>query len=179
MPLTIQQLQNVATTDEELFQLLSNAVSEYFPPELKEDRDKFFAAVQSAPRGIRAMAGVYDLDVSLSMDDLGWHFGNHNDERFLAETEWSLREFGAVEAAEIFKAAWKIAEPHLPEIREWNEQKGDFSEYLESSGIQAQMDQLNDRIWAITNDLGDIGLLQLWVSYARKYPEKCVQGSDS
>ncbi len=177
MALTMQQLQNVSATDEELFQILSEAVSEHFPQELQEDRDKFIVALHSAPRGIRAMAGIYDLDVSLAMDDLAWHFGNHHDERFLAETEWSLRELEADEAAEIFRAAWKIVESHLPKMREWIEENGDFAEYLEDSGIQAQVDPLNDQISAVTRDLGDIGLLQLWVRYARKYPERCVGGS--
>jgi hypothetical protein len=72
--------------DDELFERLSDALKEIFPPELQENRDGFLVELQRAPRGLRAMAGIFDLDVSMTLDDLAWHFGNHNDERFLQET---------------------------------------------------------------------------------------------
>jgi hypothetical protein len=91
MTLRLADIEN-AKNDEDLFQRLSSALSEVFPPELRDNRDQFYAALVSAPRGLRAMTGIYDLDVSMSLDDLAWHFGNHNDERFLQETVTSLRE---------------------------------------------------------------------------------------
>jgi hypothetical protein len=91
MNLTLADIQN-ANTDEDLFQRLSSTLTEVFPPELQDNRDQFYAALLAAPRGLRAMAGTYDLDVSMSLDDLAWHFGNHNDERFLEETATGLRE---------------------------------------------------------------------------------------
>jgi hypothetical protein len=93
MTLTLADIQS-AKDDDELFQRLSSALTERFPPEAQEDRDKFYATLLAAPRGLRAIAGTYDLDVSLAPDDLAWHFGNHNDERFLHETVTSLRELG-------------------------------------------------------------------------------------
>ena len=65
---------------------------ESFPPELQKNRDEFYSVLLASPRRLRAMAGVYDLDVSMSLDDLAWHFGNHNDARFLEETVTSLKE---------------------------------------------------------------------------------------
>jgi len=57
------------------------------------------------------MVGIYDLDVSMTLDDLAWHFGNHNDERFLQETVASLMELEAKDAAALFSAAWDICSP--------------------------------------------------------------------
>ena len=91
MSLSLASIQS-ASDDEELFERLSAALKEVFPPELQEDREQFLAALQSAPRGLRAMAGIFDVDVSMALDDLAWHFGKQNDERFLQETVLSLRE---------------------------------------------------------------------------------------
>ncbi|HVR24173.1 MAG TPA: hypothetical protein VMU26_12750 [Candidatus Polarisedimenticolia bacterium] len=48
------------------------------------------------------MVGIYDLDVSMTLDDLAWHFGNHSDERFLQETVASPIEPEANDAAALF-----------------------------------------------------------------------------
>jgi hypothetical protein len=85
MSISLADVQS-AKDDEELFERLSATLKQMFPPELQEDREQFLAALQRAPRGLRAMAGIFDLDVSMALDDLAWHFGNHNDERFLQET---------------------------------------------------------------------------------------------
>ncbi len=176
MPLTLAEIQN-AKDDAALFQKLSAALGEIFPPELQDDRDRFYAALLVAPQGLRAKAGIYDLDVSMTMDDLAWHFGNHNDDRFLAETIASLKELGADEAANLFIAAWEIVEPFLAEIREKDRDPGDFTDYLQNSGIQSKIDPLNEDMWAICKACGDLGLMQYWLTYARKYPEKCVKGN--
>jgi AcrR family transcriptional regulator len=156
--LTLADIQS-AKDDEELFQRLSSALTERSPPEAQEDRDKFYATLLAAPRGLRAMAGTYDLDVSLALDDLAWHFGNHNDERFLQETVTSLRELEADEAAALFAAAWDIVRPFLSEIRDkdWNAE--DFHDYLDRTGIQTSFDPLNEEMWAICKACGEHGLI--------------------
>jgi hypothetical protein len=173
--LSLSSIQS-ATNDEELFERLSKTLKEMFPPELQEDRDKFLAALQRAPRGLRAMAGIFDLDVSMTLDDLAWHFGNHNDERFLQETVLSLRELEAVEPADRFQSAWAIAAPYLPEIRTKDWESEDPHDYFDRT-IQSAVDPLNERMWAICEECGDRGLLQYWLAYARKYPERCVTAS--
>ena len=87
MALSLGSIQ-AANHDEQLFtlSLLCTALGELFPPELQSDQERFLSALTSAPRGLRAMACIYDLDVSMTLDDLAWHFGNHNDERFLNTT---------------------------------------------------------------------------------------------
>lgn len=173
MTLILADIQN-AKDDEELFQRLSSALTERFPPELQEDRDKLYATLLTAPRGLRAMAGIYDLDVSMALDDLAWHLVNHNDERFLQEIVTSLRELEANEAAALFAAAWDIVKPYLAEIRDkdWNVE--DPQDYLDRTGIQSRIDPLNDDMWAICKACGERGLMQYWLTYAREYPERCV-----
>ena len=174
MTLILADIQS-AKEDEELFQRLSSALTERFPPELQEDGDKLYAALLAAPRGLRAMAGIYDLDVSMSLDDLAWHFGNHNDERFLQETVTSLRELEANEAAALFAAAWDIVRPYLAEIRDRDCNAEDFHDYFDRTGIQSRIDPLNEDMWAICNACGELGLMQYWLTYVRKYPERCVK----
>jgi len=170
-------LEDIRTTrdDEQLYKLLSAYLEELFPPEQQEDRDRILVALANSPRGMRAMAGTYDLDVSMAVDDLAWHFGNHNDDRFLEETVTSLKELEAPEVAEIFLSAWEIVKPYLPEIRSRNWERKDFSEYLERTGIQSRTEPLSRRMWAIRKECGDLGFMRFWVDYARKYPERCVR----
>jgi hypothetical protein len=172
MSISLADIQG-AKDDEELFDRLSLALKKMFPPESQENREQFLVALQGAPRGLRAMASIFDLDVSMTLDDLAWHFGNHNDDRFLQETVLGLRELEANEAADLFQSAWDIAKPYLPEIRikDWDSE--DPHDYFERT-IQAQVDPLNERMWEICKQCGKLGLPQYWLPYARKYPERCV-----
>jgi hypothetical protein len=164
-----------ATDDEVLFQRLAFALDGLFPPELRDNPDQFYAAVLDAPRGLRAMAGIYDLDVSITLDDLAWHFLKHNDERFLEETLWSLKELEANEAADLFQSALEIARPFLPSIRAIDWQQENPREFLVRTGIQSQVDPLSDRMLEIWRASKFRGLFQYWLCYARKYPERCVR----
>jgi hypothetical protein len=174
MALTVAEIET-AKDDEQLFTLLTSTIGELFPPDLQGNREQFLAALAEAPRGLRAMAGIYDLDMSMALDDLAWHFGNHNDERFLNETAASLREIEAAEAADIFVSAWEIVKPHLSEIGSKDWKAEEFTEYLDKTGIQSRMKPLNERMWAICRQCGVRGLTQYWLTYARKYPERCVE----
>jgi hypothetical protein len=177
MSLSLASIQN-ADDDEELFKLLSAELGQTFPPELQGNRDQFFSALAGAPRGLRAMAGIYDLDVSMTLDDLAWHFGNHNEDRFLQETVISLKELEAAEAAELFQSAWDLVRPYLPEIRTKNWDAEDPHEYLDRTGIQSKIDPLSERMWKICEAGGGRGLMQYWVTYARKYPDRCVNDQE-
>ncbi len=176
MSLSLTDIQT-AKDDNELFERLSAELKEVFPPAMQEDRDLFIATLPNAPRGLRAMAGIFDLDVSMTLDDLAWHFGNHNDDRFLRETVLGLQELGATEEAEIFLSAWEIVKPFLSEIKikDWDDE--DPQDYFNRTGIQTKIDPLNDRMWAICKRCGDLGLMQYWLKYAGKYPERCVSRS--
>ena len=58
------------------------------------------------------MAAMYQLDVSLALDDLGWHFANWHHQAYSEETIWALQELETAEAAEIFAAAYVAAQPY-------------------------------------------------------------------
>ncbi len=135
-----------------------------FPPPVQGDLDLLLDAMTRAPKGLRSMAAIYELDVSMSLDDLAWHFLNHNDDRVLDETELGLQELEAAEPAEVFHAAREIVMPFLSEIRGKNWGNDNADEYLERTGIQAKIDPLNERIWENCKLQGNLGLLQYWVS---------------
>jgi hypothetical protein len=176
--LTIEQIHATGDSDA-LFQLLSDELQRLLPSEKQEDRDWYFRTIETLPRGLRAMAGIYEFDVSMTMDDLAWHFGNQNDERDLRETENGLRELDLPEIAELFARAWKIMEPHFDTLRRNEVKAEDFSKWLRDIGAQAQIDPMNKIIWAHCEEAGELGLLASWPIYARKYPERCVSAEAS
>ena len=120
------------------------------------------------------MAGIHSLDVSMTMDDLAWHFGNHHDAFELQETVDGLRFLEAEEAADLFNQAWEIMKPHLEEIRA-GKCGEDFDEWLEQKGLKAAVHQLGERLRALAAISEDYGLMHYWLVFARKYPEACVQ----
>lgn len=121
------------------------------------------------------MAATYDLDVSMSLDDLAWHFTNHPNFEFAGETLLGLREFEANDAADIFESAMAVIEPHLLELHELLVgESGDRHAWLDTKGIQARMDPLNRRMWALIKQLPGHSLFHYWRIYARKFPEHCV-----
>src|SRR5262245_54549512 len=101
MSLTVQQISSTVS-DDALFRLLSDELRRLFPPTISADKERLLSAMQLAPRGLRAMASIYQLDVSMALDDLAWHFVNHRDIRMYRETLGGLRELRAEEAAALF-----------------------------------------------------------------------------
>jgi hypothetical protein len=51
------------------------------------------------------MAATFELDVSMALDDLGWHFVNWTHRGFCDATLWGLRELEAGEYADMFVKA--------------------------------------------------------------------------
>jgi len=175
MALSVEQIRS-AVSDEDLFRLLSEELKRLFPPEICRDPVVFLSRIHAAPPGLRAMATTYDLDVSMALDDLAWHFINHQSSfDLVSETVDGLRELEANEVAEIFEAAMEIIKPHWTSLPEVIELKGGGPkhDWLDAKGIQSQMDPLNFRLWKILDQYGNGGLLSLWPVYARKYPERC------
>jgi hypothetical protein len=98
MALTVEAIETAENNDA-LFDLLSAELQRLLPKEVRDDLDLYHEKLASMPRGLRAMAGMHFFDVSMSMDDLAWHFGNQNDERDLQETLNGLRELELTEIA--------------------------------------------------------------------------------
>jgi len=100
-----------APDDDALFELLSAELNARLK-EVSRDMDALHAELLRLPRGLRAMGATHPLDVSMALDDLGWHFGNWPSQAIARETLSGLRELGATEAAEIFEAALGHAVQH-------------------------------------------------------------------
>ena len=177
MKLTTKQIA-AAKTDEALFKLLGEELNRLFPPSLREKREDYLAALRAAPRGLRAMAAIYDLDVSMALDDLAWHFANHHDKRLYEETRLGLCELEAGKAADLLERAYTIIAQKCGELGQVLQQigGGDIHDWLDSTAIQQQIDPLNEEMWRLIRSNEHYGLLAFWLSYARKYPERCVGG---
>jgi hypothetical protein len=175
MALTIEQIR-LTESDDLLTDMLSDEARRLLPDDLWNDKDRYYPALGSIPRGIRAIAGTYPFSVSMDMDDLAWHFTNHRDERHLNETLIGLRELELLSIAEYFQQAWTIMLPYLPELHPGKNRDINFTKWARGAGIQQQIDPMNEAIWKTLDDLGDLRLLASWARYARKYPERCVSG---
>jgi hypothetical protein len=158
-------------TDEDVSRLLSAELNRWLPHGQDADLDVFLARIDSIPVGLRAMALTHQLDVSITLDDLGWHFANWHHRPYCEQTIWALRELEAFEHAELFEGAYAIAQRWWGEIGSLI--RPDFRAfvdwYSESDFNQATM-PLTRRMWKLQQI--DEGLLGFWVRYARKYPEK-------
>lgn len=173
MAITVEAIR-ATEGDEELVDLLSAELQILLPDEIQEDRDRYHLTLETLPRGLRAMAGMHFFDVSMTMDDLAWHFGNQNDVRDLKETLDGLREIDLPEIADYFERAWKIMEPHFDALRGPDVTSDNFYDWLEEIGAKEQINPVNKAIRDFCKKSGDLGLLASWPKYARKYPERCV-----
>ena len=122
------------------------------------------------------MAATFALDVSMSLDDLAWHFVNYHNSDWYEETKLGLLELGADEAAELFKKAFAAVEPRWDELGDvaQNEGSNDPHDWLDATGIQKLIDPLNERMWQLLNQWPQYGLMHYWLAYARKHPERCI-----
>ncbi len=156
-------------SDEALFKLLSAELKRLLPSDASDDLEQFVKALKHLPRGLRAMAATYELDVSMALDDLGWHFANWHHQGLALETLAGLRELGAIEESGIFGRAMEIALAH------WDFLASDgFVQAYDGSDIEVALSPLNDRLWELLGYRGERGrnLLALWAPYARRLPER-------
>jgi hypothetical protein len=155
---------------EELFKLLSEELHARLPNGTTRDLDLFLQRTRLIPVGLRAMAATYEFDVSLTLDDVGWHFCNWGHQAYCAETLWALRELEAVEYADVFAQACEMAKPfwHQTTI-DWE----NFSEWYSRTNFAEMTLPLSRRLWKL-QDIDD-GLFGYWTKYARKYPHKITE----
>jgi len=112
------------------------------------------------------MAATYELDVSLTLDDLGWHFGNWHDIALAEETNRGLEELGVTELAIIYRNALEIA------LRYWKELGAeDWSKWYHESPLEKAINPLNEQAWKFL-DKRKNGIFSYWVEYARKHPDR-------
>jgi hypothetical protein len=164
-----------AKLDGDLFKMLSSELQLRLPESVQVDYNNSTILIRNLPRGLRAMAATHRLDVSMAMNDLGWHFFNFYHREFCDETMRGLFELEAVEAGEIFKQAWALVEPHWEKLGQLKDSPKMFADWYVSSKLEASMKPLNARLWKICSESSDYGLMQYWLTYARKYPERLFE----
>lgn len=128
--------------------------------------DAFVDAVRSMPVGLRAMAATYELDVSLTLDDLGCHFGNWHHEELATETLQGLRELEIAGLPQVFEAALHIAKEYWEELG-----AKDWMDWYHGSELEKRMEPLNEEAWRILKST-ESGILGYWAPYARKHPDR-------
>jgi hypothetical protein len=151
---------------EKILSVLGKCVSSAADP--NSDNGSYAAAMASLPAGLRAMAATHHLDISLAMDDIGWHFLNFGEPGLVRETEDGLRELGLGDIADYFVEAHAIVNPLRSEIKEAD----DYYDCLESRGLMARINELTDKASARQPTLSGSPIYAAWIKYARVHPEK-------
>jgi hypothetical protein len=155
-----------AKSDDELYDLIARELESRLLP--RPPIDEYVTALQALPPGLRAMAATYDLDVSLALDDLGWHFGNWHNVEFALETIRGLRELGADRMAAIFEDALEHAKCYWSEMGSQN-----WVEWYPDSPLAKATVSLTNEAYEIWQSQ-PMGLFSFWLAYARQYPGKLV-----
>ena len=159
-----------AKTDEALFKVLSSELARRLRSSGRRGAPvsvaQHAAKVARLPTGLRAMASIYELDVSVTLDDLGFHFGNWHSKTYAHETERGLRVLGAQEPADIFARAFRVAAQYWAAFT-----RDDFVEWYYKSTLERRLRPLNLKIWQI-HQSREHGLLTYWLDYARRHPER-------
>lgn len=153
-----------SSSDDELIKLLGKELESRISA--GRESPEFVDEIRTLPEGLRAMAATYELDVSLCLDDLGWHFGNWHNKDLAEETIRGLEILGAPELALIFREAYQLS------LECWSELgREDWSDWYSDSPLEAALEPLNDRA---TNFLEKHknGIFHYWVTYARKHPQE-------
>jgi hypothetical protein len=179
MALTEAQIAE-CTDDEALFALLGEELTRRLRYGPQDGLDEWLEDIRTLPVGLRAMAAIYELDVSICHDDLAWHFANWHHHGYAKETIWALRELEALEAADIFEQAYVQVQPWWNKLGELLDVSFDaFVRWYPDSSLKKAMMPLTHRMWTLCGKSyhKKNGLLATWVPYARKYPDKVATPS--
>jgi hypothetical protein len=156
-------------SDKALSRLLGGELKRLLTSYDSENVEPLVKSLQDLPVGLRAMAATYELDVSMALDDLGWHFANWHHQGLALETLAGLRELGALAEAIIFEQALEIA------VKRWDFfASADFVDAYDGSDIEKALNPLNGKLWRLLGYQGEGGrsLVDLWAPYARRSPER-------
>ena len=158
--LTLKRL--ASSSEDELFKLLGQELGRRLTA--PRNSPEFLPEIRRLPVGLRAMAATYELDVSLTLDDLGWHFGNWHDEALAEETAHGLEVLGAPELARIFQEALRLALGYWSELGAKN-----WTQWYPGSPLEQTLEPWNEQAWNILAQ-HKTGIFHYWVEYARKNP---------
>ncbi|MBL8523357.1 MAG: hypothetical protein JNN20_06695 [Betaproteobacteria bacterium] len=161
-------------SDDDLLTALFDEVGMWMSAALHDELDEFVRVGREAPTGIWAMAMTYQLDVSMALDDLGWHFANWCHRGYCEETGRALKELEAGELSDIFARAYSIVGHQWDQVVKLRSNSfGEFADWYNDSELEATLNPLNQRWWELCSSQNN-GLFRYWLLYARKYPEHVV-----
>ena len=154
---------------DEIFAVLKQAVNPL--ADAYSEDGSYAKAIETLPLGLRAMAATHHLDVSLTLDDIGWHFLNFGEPEFVMQTEDGLRELGLGDLANWFKEAYSILKPLKAEIASAD----DYCEVLTSHGQMDRINELTEKARKLKPDLQGSPIYAAWIRYARQHPENVFE----
>ena len=117
------------------------------------------------------MAATHYLDVSLTLDDIAWHFLNVGEPRHVDETEAGLRQLGLEELADLFHETYELMQPYIPEMCGSGER---LYERFERDGKDAAFGEITNKMALLDRGAPKVSgslIFGSWVRYARKNPE--------
>ncbi len=153
-----------SSSDDELLSLLMKELQARISTE--QGSPEFVAQIRVLPVGLRAMAATYELDVSLTLDDLGWHFGNWHSTDLSEETAQGLEELGASDLAQVFREVFQLARQSWTELG-----AEDWMKWYHGSAFERTVRPLDEQACSILDDKGG-SIFNYWVDYARRHPER-------
>jgi hypothetical protein len=154
-----------SSSDDEVLALLGKELETRIL--VAKNAPEFIHEIRNLPVGLRAMAATHQLDVSLALDDLGWHFGNWHSAELAEETARGLEELGAADLARVFRDVFRIAQEFWPQLG-----AEDWMDWYHGSPFEKATDPLTEEARSILARKGGNGIFKYWVDYARRYPER-------
>jgi hypothetical protein len=168
-------LGGVAEPDEVLFERITSILSDKVTASPYADDGEFAAQIKGLPVGLRAMAATHCLDVSLTLDDICWHFGNFGDPALANETEIGLRVLGLSDLADCFVDAYRI----MCSLTDESSDGEDLYDVLERHGLGDRAAAIDKAAWAIEKcretKFNDSAIFGAWLKFAREFPERVFE----
>ena len=163
-------------SDDEILAFLDQELTARIPVS-RADIPAFLAALKTLPPGLRSMAAVYELDVSMALDDLVWHFRNWYDRELAEETSRGLHILGATVPARLFDAAYGLVSAKWDDFGRAAEGSHEqFNDWCDRVGLTNAADSLNAEFWADNDSHRPHGLFHYWVQYARAHMDEMAYG---
>jgi hypothetical protein len=159
----------LSKTDDDLLEHIFATLKERAGGDPYDEDGAYVAVIRALPIGLRAMAATHWLDVSLTVDDIGWHFLNFGEEGLVRETTLGLRELSLPEFEAAFVAASELICPIRTEVTDDN-----FYEYLDSHNLDSKIQELGERIDESASrypQMTGSAIYGAWITYTRAHPE--------
>jgi hypothetical protein len=161
---------NLNARDEQLLDQLFVVLQKRVTGEPSSLDGSFVAELANLSPGLRAMATTHHLDVSLTLDDLAWHFLNFGEPGFVAATGAGLRELDLVELADLFDAMYSIVAPHISSMREEAGYEDVLTREGEIERVNVRVDSADALMENTEPKVSGSAIYGAWVRYARMHP---------